>query len=144
MKQLKRMCLLLLWTTIGLAAQAQDQMEIVYQDGSAAETIQLSDVLKMTFADADILVHSLSTGSARTINMSAVRAIKFKNAATAIQTVAADTPVAEAQADVYDLQGRRLLTGISADRSQLRTRLSVLPRGVYIVKSTHKTFKISK
>lgn len=127
---------LLMW--VCTAANGQRLMEISYTGGSASEVFAMSDIGRMWFEEASLAMNVGSPAVKHVLPLKGIRKIQFTSS-TSVKAV--ETEDGTAVASVYDLQGRQVLTGVSA--AEVGGKLRALPRGVYLVKSKSKTIKIA-
>lgn len=134
---MKKITILLFLSLATVVAQAQAQMEFSVEGSADTQTVNLSDLGKMWFADSQLQYKLLSTGATKTLPLTGKMVIKFKNVSSGIQSAEAAAEDLSSGYTVYDMQGRRVL---SADS---KAALQSLPRGLYIVKSKQRTVKIT-
>jgi hypothetical protein len=136
----KRVRTIILLAVLSLAVAplyAQNVMEISYKDDTTPATmLTLTDVNRLWFANDMLLSSSKSAPAQLTqLALADIKSIKFKNSQTNIRHANVQT------ADdyvVFDMQGRQMLS------TRAMSEINSLPRGIYIVRSNNKTFKISK
>ncbi len=133
---MKKIAILLFLSLATVVSHAQKQMEFSFEGSTDTQTVNLSDLGKMWFADSQLQYKLLSTGDTKTLPLTGKMVIKFKDIPSAIQSAESAEDLSLGYT-VYDMQGRRVL---SADSKEA---LRSLPRGIYIVKSKQRTVKIT-
>lgn len=134
----RNVMMLLLLMFVCMTVRAQRQIEITYTDGTATERLAMSDIGRMWFESASFVMNVGKPATKRTLPMKGIGQIRFLPSATAVKAVEQGGEMAVAS--VYDLQGRKVLTDVSA--ADVRSMLRGMPRGIYIVKSKSKTVKM--
>ena len=124
--------LLFVLLMIGTCASYADDYTYPYLVFETADGTKTSvAVTEMTITIAD---GQLSVGG-QTFSLSDLSKMYFSTTTTGIANVNVDD---NSFVDVYDLNGRKVLSN-----SQLSILNSQLPKGIYIVKSGSKTYKIA-
>lgn len=136
---IRHLIMLLLLMFVSIAANGQRQIEISYTDGSAAEQVMMADIGRMWLEESSLAMNIGSPATKYVLPLKEIEKIRFITSSTSVKAV--ETEDGLSMVSVYDLQGRQVLTGISA--AEVGGRLRTLPHGVYIVKSKSKTIKIA-
>ena len=102
---------------------------LVFETADGTKTSVVVTEMTITIADGQ-----LSVGG-QTFSLSDLSKMYFSTTTTGIANVNVDD---NSFVDVYDLNGRKVLSN-----SQLSILNSQLPKGIYIVKSGSKTYKIA-
>lgn len=130
----KKTAILLLSLFIAAVAQAGDFDYLVIEDQQSATTVFVSDGLTLTYDDAALTVQPVA-GDSQTFQLSALKKMFFSNSsATGIESLNA---TASGAVDAYDMGGR-----FCGRFNSLSEAVSQLSKGVYVMKSQVKTFKV--
>lgn len=144
-----------------ISMQAQDRL-LVYTIGeSAAKTISLENIRKITFSDDGFTIDGTGGDAAGTYTFTDVQSLKFDALTTGIchpqATAGSDLRLYSrdgslcadgladdrtVQATLYTVSGRHVLSYSNWDGSPIQT--ATLPHGVYIFKVNNKTYKFTK
>jgi len=126
----KTISLALLLTCLTTATRAADYDYLAFTTTDGSRTAVTSSKLTITFADGMLTASNGSTTLA-TIALASLASMEFSNdGTTGIEQVTTDTLVNDETTAVYDLSGHRMPQG------------AALPKGVYIVKNSKRTFKM--
>lgn len=115
--------------TIGMRAAGYDYLVFSLQDGTT-EVVAAAN-LDITFS-GDNIICSNDSETLKTLDMNQLVKMEFSadGTATGISTISATALTIDSATVIYDMNGRRMPNGSS------------LPKGMYIVKTPTKTFKV--
>ncbi len=142
MKAKKKIGLSLMFTV--LASQglmAQSQLNITFNDGQKTQSIQLDKLESMKFDGNNLLLNE-KAGSTKTFALSSLESITFGDEVTAIETINEKGNTVTQGFTIADISGRIISNNPAWKGGKVDT--SSLPSGIYIIKTSTKTFKIKK
>lgn len=115
--------------TIGMRAAEYDYLVFSLQDGTT-EVVAAAN-LDITFS-GDNIICSNDSETLKTLDMNQLVKMEFSadGTATGISTISATALTIDSATVIYDMNGRRMPNGSS------------LPKGMYIVKTQNRTFKV--
>ena len=115
--------------TMGMRAAGYDYLVFSLQDGTT-EVVAAAN-LNITFS-GDNLICSNDSEMLKTLDMNQLVKMEFSadGTATGISAISATALTIDSATVIYDMNGRRMPNGSS------------LPKGMYIVKTPTKTFKV--
>ena len=115
--------------TIGMRAAEYDYLVFSLQDGTT-EVVAAAN-LDITFS-GDNIICSNDSETLKTLDMNKLVKMEFSadGTATGISTISATALTIDSATAIYDMNGRRMPNSSS------------LPKGMYIVKTPTKTFKV--
>ena len=144
-----------------LCANAQSNMYIYMNNGDSEETIALTDIDKITFEGANMVI-TPKEGSQKTIALTAIKDFKFTpNSTTSLLTLQKEAVVGPeisvksgiikvegwdtsrtATLSVYSVGGQQMLS--ISEWKGADIDINTLPKGVYVIKIENQTTKIRK
>lgn len=115
--------------TMGMRAAGYDYLVFSLQDGTT-EVVAAAN-LDITFS-GDNIICSNDSETLKTLDMNKLVKMEFSadGTATGISTISATALTIDSATVIYDMNGRQMPNGSS------------LPKGMYIVKTPTKTFKV--
>ena len=115
--------------TTGIRAAQYDYLVFTLTDGTT-KTVAAAN-LTISFSDENLIAASDSETLA-TLPLVSLTQMEFSNeGTTGIQTISVNQLVTDSNTTIYDLNGRQMPQGAQ------------LPKGVYILKNSNKTIKVS-
>ncbi len=118
---------------------AQSQLNVTFNDGQKAQSFQLEKLESMKFDGENLLLNE-KAGSTKTFALSSLLSITFGDEVTAIETI--DEKGSTKGLVIADISGRVIVNNPAWKGGKVDT--SSLPSGIYIIKTSTKTFKIKK
>lgn len=154
----KRKAIILSLFAVPLVAVAQSERELTsavfaFNDGTAAQTICVKDIGRITFQDETAMQISLQDGTTQTVSPKSLSKITFqRDEATGIQSLnVSKTNGISRTGDIITLPqtGNVEVLGLNGQLIMRRSNvgsinISSLKKGIYIIKSQKQIFKFLK
>ena len=126
---MKKIALTLLILVVTLTAQAEDFTYLTFETTDGAKASVAVEGLTLSISETTLTV---GTQSFTLTNLSKMYFSTTDESTTGIESISIET--LDEATDIYDLSGKKIVNSKSSN--------SKLPRGVYIVKTKSKTYKI--
>ena len=126
---MKKIALTLLILVVTLTAQAEDYAYLTFETTDGAKASVAIEGLTLSISETTLTV---GTQSFTLTNLSKMYFSTTDESTTGIESSRLETR--DEATDIYDLSGKKIVNSKSSN--------SKLPRGVYIVKTKSKTYKI--
>ena len=126
---MKKIALTLLILVVTLTAQAEDFTYLTFETTDGAKASVAVEGLTLSISETTLTV---GTQSFTLTNLSKMYFSTTDESTTGIESISLET--LDEATEIYDLSGKKIVNSKSSN--------SKLPRGVYIVKTKSKTYKI--
>jgi len=126
---MKKNIMMTLLCLLAIETRAADYAYLVFTTADGNQQAVTATDLTITFSDGTLIATDGSQTLA-SIAVSDLVSMEFSNTDTGIQTVIANSLITDDGTVVYDMSGRQMPQG------------AALPKGVYIVKNSNRTFKM--
>ena len=126
---MKKIALTLLILVVTMTAQAEDYAYLTFETTDGAKVSVAVEGLTLSISETTLTV---GTQSFTLTNLSKMYFSTTDESTTGIESISLET--LDEATDIYDLSGKKIVNSKSSN--------SKLPRGVYIVKTKSKTYKI--
>ena len=126
---MKKIALTLLILVVTMTAQAEDYAYPTFETTDGAKASVAVEGLTLSISETTLTV---GTQSFTLTNLSKMYFSTTDESTTGIESISIET--LDEATDIYDLSGKKIVSSKSSN--------SKLPRGVYIVKTKSKTYKI--